>query len=225
MAEHHQTPPRKRRPSVHEYSGRAASPASHSVQARRTRRALWNALIELLGEHAFARIRVTEICERALVHRVTFYKHFENKHDLLERGSHEAIREMSARLVAPSEAVSQIEAGGAPVNFLVLFDYVAANRRLMTTLLASAETAAYRFALIDALDELAQHRLSSLKSASAAPGTTAGVWIDLPAGLAGRFSAGAIVSTIEWWLGAGCEPSPTEMSRDLGRLFLNGFRA
>lgn len=225
MAEHEETPPRTRRPSVREYAGRADSLTAYSVQARRTRRALWNALIELLGEHPFARIRVTEICERALVHRVTFYKHFENKHDLLERGSHEAIREMSVRHVAPSEAVSQIRAGEAPVNFLVLFDYVAANRRLMTTLLASPETAAYRLALLDALDELAQHRLASLKSTSAVPRTTAAVWIDLPAGLAGRFSAGAIVSTIEWWLAAGCEPSPTEMSRILGRLLLNGFRA
>ena len=55
------------------------------LRVRRTHKLLWNALEELLSEpsQAFNSITVNQICERAMVHRTTFYKHFEDKYDLL----------------------------------------------------------------------------------------------------------------------------------------------
>lgn len=44
---------------------------------------LSNALFELLKEKNFSQIKISEICDRALVHRTTFYNHFEDKYDLL----------------------------------------------------------------------------------------------------------------------------------------------
>lgn len=50
----------------------------------RTRKLLCKALFELLEEVPFDKISVTDICDKAMVHRATFYNHFESKEHLLE---------------------------------------------------------------------------------------------------------------------------------------------
>lgn len=48
----------------------------------KTRKALVNALYELLCEKSFDKLSVTELCERAEVRKATFYKHFGDKNEL-----------------------------------------------------------------------------------------------------------------------------------------------
>lgn len=45
----------------------------------------------LIADKKFERISVQEICDRAMVHRTTFYKHYEDKYDLLQRGTQEML--------------------------------------------------------------------------------------------------------------------------------------
>ncbi|MCR8646016.1 TetR/AcrR family transcriptional regulator [Paenibacillus sp. N1-5-1-14] len=59
--------------------------SGNDLRVRRTHKLLRKALEELLsepGQH-FSSITVNQICEKAMVHRTTFYKHFEDKFDLL----------------------------------------------------------------------------------------------------------------------------------------------
>lgn len=53
------------------------------LRAQRTQKLLDHALLELLSEKSFKDIQVSELCERAMVRRATFYRHYQNKHDLL----------------------------------------------------------------------------------------------------------------------------------------------
>lgn len=54
------------------------------LRTERTKKHLNNALSELLLKHSIDEITVGDICEKAMVHRTTFYKHFKDKYDLLE---------------------------------------------------------------------------------------------------------------------------------------------
>ncbi|OEJ16011.1 TetR family transcriptional regulator [Brachyspira hampsonii] len=49
----------------------------------KTQKLLKESLLELLKSNSLKDISVTEICEHALVNRVTFYDHFNNKEELL----------------------------------------------------------------------------------------------------------------------------------------------
>ncbi|HIY73269.1 TetR/AcrR family transcriptional regulator [Intestinimonas butyriciproducens] len=53
------------------------------LRQRRTRQSLVKALEELLVERPYQSLSVTDICQRAMVHRTTFYAHFNDKQELL----------------------------------------------------------------------------------------------------------------------------------------------
>lgn len=55
-----------------------------SLRKEKTKLLLVNALIKLLKEKTFESIQLKEICETALVHKTSFYNHFEDKYDLLK---------------------------------------------------------------------------------------------------------------------------------------------
>ena len=50
----------------------------------RTRKLLSTALFDLLESTPYEKISVMDICKKAMVHRATFYNHFEDKEHLLE---------------------------------------------------------------------------------------------------------------------------------------------
>ena len=53
------------------------------LRQRKTRKLLVEALAQLLEEKSFQELSVTDICRRAMVHRTTFYAHFNDKQELM----------------------------------------------------------------------------------------------------------------------------------------------
>lgn len=60
-----------------------------NLQKNKTKILLCNALVELLQEKPFEKIKLNEICEKAMVHKTTFYNHFQDKYELLNYIIHE----------------------------------------------------------------------------------------------------------------------------------------
>ena len=50
----------------------------------KTRKALYRAFEELMKSKSFEQIKVSDICNEALINRSTFYDHYTDKYDLLE---------------------------------------------------------------------------------------------------------------------------------------------
>ena len=67
---------------------------SEDLRIQRTYRLLLSALVDLLSEKSFSDLRVKDICERAGVHRSTFYTHFEDKSHLLLFGIQELMDDL-----------------------------------------------------------------------------------------------------------------------------------
>lgn len=49
----------------------------------KTKKAIFDALIQLMKENAFENIKVSDICLGALINRSTFYAHYNDKYDLI----------------------------------------------------------------------------------------------------------------------------------------------
>lgn len=50
----------------------------------KTKKSLYESLLDLMREKPFEELKVSDICENALVNRSTFYSHFDDKYDLLD---------------------------------------------------------------------------------------------------------------------------------------------
>ncbi len=55
---------------------------SAKTRTERTRELIFEAFITLIHDKPFDDITITDICEKAGIHRTTFYNHFENKNEL-----------------------------------------------------------------------------------------------------------------------------------------------
>lgn len=149
---------------------------------------MMDALLSLLGEKPYRDITVVDICQRAMVHRTTFYAHFEDKNDLLRY----VLGQLKDRLlVVRAQAAGQEE---DRENVLVIelrksLDFLMEHKALVAAGL-EAEEAAMRIVeeiLVDALRERSE---------------AVGLWGDRPMGVeaASHFYAGAVLSLLRWWM-------------------------
>ena len=101
------------------------------LRTRQTYSFLTTALFELLKTQSFSEISVTDICQKAMVHRTTFYKHFEDKEHLLRT----IIIELQKKF--DEQCSEHLSSSDAPKTFyLLLFkivlEYIAENKLLMS---------------------------------------------------------------------------------------------
>lgn len=84
---------------------------------QRTYKTLQEALISLLSEKSFDDITVSELCEKAMIRRATFYKHFGDKYELFTF----SIRELQEQFKQKNNLEYDIK---DPKTFYVnMFDY------------------------------------------------------------------------------------------------------
>ncbi|MDM5246183.1 TetR/AcrR family transcriptional regulator [Lysinibacillus sp. G4S2] len=84
------------------------------LRIRRTHKLLSEALFELMtqSKQKYSSITINQICDRAMVHRTTFYQHFEDKNALLAFGFKQvqeevSIAPLSDRLTKPFQVMEQ----------------------------------------------------------------------------------------------------------------------
>ncbi len=102
-----------------------------NVRVRRTQKLLREALIELIEERGFEALTIGELTERALVSRAAFYRHYQDKYDLVEQIFEEA---MGALLNAVGDMGNE-----HPAEIWVkFFEHIATYERLYRALLGSS---------------------------------------------------------------------------------------
>lgn len=68
-------------------------PEKHDLRIIKTRKALFDAFLELVSEKPFDAITVNELCKKAMVRRATFYNHFADKYDFFAAFVHQLAEE------------------------------------------------------------------------------------------------------------------------------------
>ena len=182
------------------------TPFEHAdLRVRRTHKLLWEALMAELSARPFEEITVSDICERAMVHRTTFYKHYEDKYALLEQG----IRQMYDDLLAEEEHMppSAYSIEHPPPYFIRLFEHAAQHQQFYKPLLCGEG--------IGRFQQLVKEYIADVVSAKMGELAQANQPFAVPIDTHAHFVSGATLSLLAWWLEHDMPFTPHQMARYL----------
>lgn len=160
------------------------------LRVRRTYKLLSQALLSLLLERSLEEIYVTDICERAMVHRTTFYKHFEDKYHLLDFCVQELIHtfEGDGNHLPSTSNMKDYYMGLIRKSL----EYMAENKKLFLTGILRAGNNSVLPMLNRSVNNLIQAKLQENEKL--------GVYHSVPCPVIAQFYSGALISASIWWL-------------------------
>lgn len=160
------------------------------LRVRRTYKLLFESLLNLLSEKNFEDISVTDICENAMVHRTTFYKHFEDKHQLLKFCIKEFQTMFSEQSIDEFKYDNLSDYYFNTIKNILEFTTSTKNKSHFVALLRnnsnSIQTIFHETVVEDVMLKLEEVKKS-------------GTEILVPIQIIAEFYTGAIISVIRWW--------------------------
>lgn len=174
------------------------------MRIQKTYIALTNALIEMMEETSFEDIRVKDLCERAMIRKSTFYKHFADKYELLTFVVNETMRQTDIKFAKKPEE-SSFEFYTRLIS--ELFNLVRENERIVH----SAENSDH-FLLI--LNTLSQQVALSLRE-KIEEDRRAGTVLPASPDVMASFFVGAIGESVRHWMINGKKIPEEEMKAQL----------
>jgi AcrR family transcriptional regulator len=180
-------------------------------RAWRTRNALGDALIELMQERPFKSVTVQDVLDRAKVGRSTFYTHYRDKDDLFLSDVEDFWEMMSSMIERRGEDSKRV----APVR--ELFSHIAEVKNLREALVASGKA---RDVMELGQGQFARAIEKRLIKLCTTKETKTGQF----AAMSHAF-AGALFSSLNWWMDRGMPVSVAEMDDTFHRLVWAGVDA
>jgi AcrR family transcriptional regulator len=158
-----------------------------------------------LSERPIEEITVSDICERAMVHRTTFYKHYEDKYALLEQG----IRQMYDDLLAeeehkPPSAYSVVH---PPPYFIRLFEHAAQHQQFYKLMVCGEGIGRFQKLVREFITEVVSTKVHNLPAANQ--------HFAVPIDMHAHFVSGAALSLLAWWLEHDMPFTPYQMAQYL----------
>ena len=178
-----------------------------NLRLRRMQKLLREALIELIEERGFEALTIGELTERAMVSRAAFYRHYQDKYELVEQIFEEA---MSALL----KAVGELGREHPAAIWVTFFEHIAEYDRLYRALLGSKGSPWFVRKMRASLASLVKER-GRLPHGSDASARPAHAFSDefVPDLVSALF-----VEVITWWLEHGRPYTPNEMATKVALL-------
>jgi AcrR family transcriptional regulator len=187
----------------------------------RTDRLIQDAFIDLTSELGFDEVTIGEIANRARVNRATFYRHYQDKYDLLEQIFQEGMSEFASDLGPPGEEAMPIDPLTPPERWVKLFEYFATHEQIYRPLLGSKGSswfvARVRDYFVKRMDEREQQRAHL----PAFQGKT--LESRIPKKVTLTLASNMLISTIAWWLENGKQYSSKEIATWFLSFTINGY--
>jgi AcrR family transcriptional regulator len=196
----------------------------------RTRKALREALFELIRVKSYDQITVEEITERANLGRTTFYLHYKDKEDLLLEDFIDLIDEMvnkvvdrplqrlKARMAYPATDVSPPNRPNLFRPNLKIFQHAARNADLYRIVLQNGGSVKISERLREVIIR-AIHQLATVSQEE----RDLEIKFEMPVEVIANFYAGSILGLISWWLDNDMPYTPEQMTLFSQRLFFLGL--
>jgi len=170
----------------------------------RTRQLIRDAFVELLQEMEIEKISVNRIADRATINRVTFYLHYRDIPDMMDKMAEEMIDHIRRILDNPSESCSSIEEENWPV-LEKLLEHIAEHAKFYKVVLASRRTPIFTERLLRLLTEITTTRIERI-------GGNYLEAVGIQKDIAVWYNSSALIGTIVAWLRKDMPYSPRYMA-------------
>ncbi len=156
----------------------------------KTHKALSDAFWQMLREKKFEEITVNELCDRAMVRRATFYKHFADKNDFFAFLIREKQAEFDAQIRKSSDNTRSQSFYLSIIQRAL--DFMKSNEKLVKTVLESKMLPT----VMDILSRQITIDITQKLKEDAQNG------VPLPASppIMAQFFTGALLYTVRWWV-------------------------
>ncbi|WP_223594671.1 TetR/AcrR family transcriptional regulator [Neobacillus bataviensis] len=177
----------------------------------RTRQLIKDALIDLLQEMELNKITVNRIAERATINRVTFYLHYRDIQDMMEKMA----QEMAEGIEEIMRSATDKESTGETDSLMLesLLEHIAENGKFYKVVLGTRRTPIFTERLLKILTEVITKRtgIHSFRASG-----------DIQRDVAIWYGSSALIGTIIAWLRNDMPYTPQYLAKQLSMLFRIG---
>ncbi|HEY0753946.1 MAG TPA: TetR/AcrR family transcriptional regulator [Ktedonobacteraceae bacterium] len=186
---------------------------SHEVQpdlrVRRTHHFLQKAMIELITEKGFEAITVGDIAERAMVNRATFYRHYQDKYDLVAKIFEETADYLAEHMKPFNKDPGHMDTKHPPEIWVQVFEHVAEHTQLYRAMLGKNGSPWFAARISEHIIKLILENERRWKQP-----VGRGQQIDpaMPKALPVMQLSHVLIGTIVWWLESEKSYTPRQMA-------------
>ncbi|PFN98061.1 TetR family transcriptional regulator [Bacillus sp. AFS076308] len=177
----------------------------------RTRQLIKDALIDLLQEMEINKITVNRIAERATINRVTFYLHYDDIQDMLEKMAQEMAEDIESILKSTTTSQNSADDIGW-LKLVTLLEYIAENAKFYKVVLGSRRTPIFTERLLNIITETITERIDSNLLATKGIQRDIAIW----------HGSSALIGTISAWLRKDLPYTPQFLAKQMSLLFQSG---
>jgi len=186
----------------------------------RTKESIQNALVELIEEKGFEAITVKDIAAKARINRGTFYAHYVDKNDLMNKCQKNILNSIKGIVTNKIPvAIKELNMNKVPdynafAPAISILEYLYANRELIRALLGPKGDVTFQTMLKHLMWKILfeDNEIPAFNKEK----------LLVPGEYLVSYIASAHVGVIQQWLDGDCQESPLEMARILSTITLNG---
>ncbi|NGP58015.1 TetR/AcrR family transcriptional regulator [Paenibacillus thiaminolyticus] len=175
---------------------------------RRTRQLIKDAFVDLLQEMDIEKMSISSIAERATISRVTFYLHYRDIPDMLDKMADEMIEDLQ-RAMNSNPALPKSPEDKDWLRLVKMLEHIAENAPFYKVILGSRRTHIFTERLLQMFTELITARFENRETASS--GSNAVIQKDI----AIWYGSSALIGTIVGWLRNDMPYTPAFLAKQL----------
>lgn len=189
------------------------SEKKEDLRIRRTHKLLCDAMFSLLETNSFDEISVVNICDKAMVHRATFYKHFKDKYEFMEYVAKEKLHDFYVQSKTLADFSDKEKLYRAMIDNILVF--IEDNKQMLRLAASSSNNNFF-----DSLHRIVYEELLDFLTSSQKNGETYRAPVDIFA----KFLTGGFMSLVRWWLAEDNPYTREEMAKHIECMLLSSGR-
>lgn len=181
----------------------------------RTKKLIKEAMLKLIQEKGFDAITIQDIAEEALINRATFYLHYQDKYDLLEKVSHTFLQELMD-VINPSYHIEngEVNVERFQTTLKRVFENIKKNRDFYQVMFGPNEVQDFSAKVEKFVFEKFETKFKEIFGDLSK--------LEIPADFILNFLSSAYIGVVKWWIKENFRYSPEYMAIQLAKVITRG---